>query len=302
MRRLEMMGLCLVAALALTAVVAASASAALPAWYVCAKASPKDTGAYANKTCSEVAAGHKGGYELKEGVGKGKAFKGKGGVAALHVKTWLGDDKVECTSSTDSGTPVAPKGEKDVTVIYKGCKALGSKLCNSPGAASGEIKIAGLKGELGYVEESPVVAGLKLESEAHPGPTGELTSFECEKEIEATLTGGVIGVQLKDVNSINKESELVYLAGEYIGEHVFDGFKYVPLVNIVGWADEKAAFEQELKEDLAGEIEKLERPILKAGLCGSLIEKFLGVHCAPEAYSGLDTTVVNKGETLEVKA
>ncbi len=308
MRRLKLMGLCLVAVFALTAAAAASASAAVPTWYECAKAEKVaktyPTGEYSNKECTAAEAGGK--YRLKEGLGKGKAFKGKGGTAVLHVKTWLGDDTVECEKSKDSGTPVLPNLEKEVTVTYSKCKALDSatKACTSAGAKKGEIKVTGLKGELGYVEESPVAVGLKLESEAHPGPSGELAKFNCgeEHELEVTLIGGVIGVQGKDVNVVSKESELVYVASAYIGEHEFDTFKYTPLVNIVGWADEQEAIAIELEEDLKGEISKLIRPIVKTAICGTFIESLLKVHCAPEAYAGLDSTAVNKGEALEIKA
>jgi hypothetical protein len=150
-----------------------------------------------------------GKYELQEGVGKGKEFKGKGGRAVLHVETWLGEGTVECASSKDSGTPALPNLETGVVAIYKGCKTLGGERCRSAGERAGEIEIAGVRGELGYVQESPTpVVGLTLESEAHPGPDGEIVAFSCEG-LEATMTGGPIGVQEKDVNVISKEFETV---------------------------------------------------------------------------------------------
>ncbi|MGO9488974.1 MAG: hypothetical protein ACLQBB_08100 [Solirubrobacteraceae bacterium] len=294
----------LIAALAITGVLAGGASAAgVPTWYECGKAAKEGTsylGHYTDKACSaEVETGGK--YERKEGLGKGKGFKGKGATSVLHVKTWLGDDTVSCAKSSDSGTPELPNRESKVTVSFSKCLALGTKTCTSAGAKKGEIKLSGLKGELGYVEESPVSVGLKLESEAHPGPEGELVKFSCE-DLEVTVTGGVIGVVKKDVNAINKESELVYEAKEYIGEHEYDGYKYKPVVNIVGWADEQAEIAKEIEEDEKGEIAKIERPILKTLICGEYIESLLGVKCTPEAYAGLTGTITNKGEALMVKA
>jgi hypothetical protein len=297
-----MLGLCLAATFVIAGLASTSASAAqAPAWYECAKASPKNTGNFKNKTCSEASEPGKGAYVLKEGVGKGKAFAGKGGKAVLHLKTWLGDDTVECASSKETGKAVLPNRETDVTVTYAKCLALKERVCTNTGK-KGEIKITGLTGELGYVEESPVSVGLKLESEAHPGPEGELVQFTCEGGIEATVTGGVIGVVQKDVNAISKESEWVYVPREYIGEHEYKGNKYKPLVNIVGWADEQEEIAKEVKEDEEGKIAKIVRPILKTVVCGAFVEALLGTKCTPEVYSGLEGTVLNKGEALEIEA
>jgi hypothetical protein len=300
MRTTRILGLCLVAAFALAGLASSASAAEAPAWYECAKALPKNTGNYKNKTCSEASEPGKGAYVLRPGVGKGKEFKGKGGAAVLHVKTWLGDDTVSCASSKDSGKAVGPNLEKDVTITYSKCLALESKSCTSTGK-KGEVKISGLMGELGYVDESPVSVGLKLESEAHPGPEGELVKFECE-DLEATVTGGVIGVMQKDVNTLSKESETVYVPKEYIGEHEYRDYKYKPLVNLPGWADEQEEIAQEVKEDEEGKIAKILRPILKVVICGEFVEALLNEKCTPEVYTGLEATELNKGETLEIKA
>ena len=308
MTRTRIVLACLAALFALAGISASSAfGSATPTWYECVKASPKNSGDYANKTCSEPSEAGKGGYVLKEGIGKGKEFKGKASgtaeapAAILHVKTWLGDNKVACESAKSNGKLELPNLERDVTVSYSKCKALGTKTCTSAGAKKGEIKIAGLKGELGYLDETGPVVGLKLESEAHPGPTGLLTTFTC-KDFEATVTGGVIGTVQKDVNVISKESETVDSPGEIIGEHEYDGNKYKPLVNPLGWADEATEIATELEADLKGELTKLERPIIKTLICGEFIESLLKVSCTPETYAGLQGTVTNKGEALEIKA
>jgi len=302
MRRFGIAGL---VALAVLALAAASATAEAPTWFECGKAVKNGnayTGHYTGKSCeaaTEVGTGGK--YELRQGIGKGKQLKGKGGRTVLHVKTWLGDAKVECTSSKDSGMPALPNLETGVVVTYKGCKALGSKKCNTSGERPGEIEIEGLRGELGLIEESPTqVVGLKLESEADPGPDGEIVAFDCEG-LEVTVTGGLIGVQAKDINVISKESETVGLAGEYIGERQREATKYKPLVNIVGWADEQEAIAKEVQADEDGEIGKLSRPILKTVLCGEYAEELLHAHCTSEIYAGQDQKLINKGEALMIK-
>jgi hypothetical protein len=297
MKTIRVVAPCLIAAGALLACGASSAlGAGTPAWFACAKALPKNTGNYTDKYCSEPSAPGEGKWELQEGIGKGKGFKGKGGPAILHVKTWLGDNKVECAKSKSTGKYEAPNREREVTVSFSKCVALFTKSCTTPGAKKGEIKVTGLQGELGYLEEEPTSVGLKLESEANPGPTGELATFECEN-LSTTLLGGVIGVMSKDIDTISKESETTYVATEAIGEHEFEGFKYIPLVNPLGWASEQ----EEIEEDLKGEIGKISRPIIKSVICGEFIEVLLGIECTPEAYSGLDSTTVNKGEALMIK-
>ncbi len=297
MRRITTLGLAMAALLAIVAFAASSASAATPENYECAK----EAGGHLLKGCASE--GGKGGYALKPGTGKGKAVKGKGGPATLHVKTWLGDDTVACSKSALVGKDTVT-GMKEVTVTLSKCLALETKPCNTAGAKKEEIKITGLKGEYGYIEEggSPKV-GIKLESEAHPGYTGELVKFECTKALNITVSGGVIGEVKKDVNAFSKESEIEFLAGEYIGEHVYaEKYHYKPLVNLLGWAAEQGEIAEELEKDLKGELTKLERPIIKTLICGEYIEDLLKVPCTPEAYAGLDGTLVNKGEDLEVKA
>lgn len=214
MKRLVTAGVCSVAAFMLVASAAGSASATTPTWFECHKAAKSGRtyiGRYDGKACqaaSEVQSNGK--YQLLKGVGKGKAFKGKGGKAVLHVTTSLGEDTVECTSSSDSGTPALPNLETGVVVTYKGCKTLGSKRCNSAGGRTGEIEITGLKGELTLEEESSTPAvELKLESAANPGPGGEMAQFSCEG-LQATITGELVGSRSKDIDVIDKESETTY--------------------------------------------------------------------------------------------
>jgi hypothetical protein len=301
MKSIRVLVPCLVAAVALLALASTASAAGTPTWFECAKAEPKNTGSFINKTCSEPSEPGKGKYVLKEGLGKNKGFKGKSGQAILHVKTWLGDKTVECLKSKTVGKEALPNLEKEVTVSFGKCVALGTKKCTSAGAKTGEVKMSGLKGELGYLSEEPVSVGLKLESEANPGPEGELVNFECEG-LTVTVAGGVIGVVKKDVNAVDKESQVEYVPTESIGEHEYEGKKYKPLVNLLGWGSEAAEIEKEIEEDLKGEKAKIVRPIVKTTICGPFIESLLGVKCTPEAYAGLQAVNAIKGDTLMIKA
>ncbi len=302
MRDIRTFGLCIVAVLATSGLLATSASAEglpAPTWYACAKAVPKNTGNYSNKTCSTLSEPGKGAYELKEGIGKGKAFKGKtkeGTEPTLHIKTWLGDLTVVCEKAKDAGKVAAPNLEKEVSIDYSKCKALGTKVCTSAGAKSGEIQVTGMRGELGYVEETPTaVVGMRLENEAHPGEL--MNEFSCE-DVEGKISGQVIGVQSGDVNSVSASSELLDEATERYGEHEYEGKKFKPLVNILGWEPELPEIER-----CSGQECATEHPahVLKGEFCGEFVEELLSKKCTPPAYLGLDETVINKGESLEIK-
>ena len=303
MRGIRSLALCIAGVLALCGLLAATASAAAPTpvWGACVKASPKNTGKYKNKTCSEPEAGGKGGYEIKEGVGKGKAFKGKsakGAKPVLLVKFWEGTEKVVCESASDSGTPAAPNLVTKITVSYSKCN-FGGIACKSAGAKTGEIKISGAKGVLGYLKEGadPEV-GLRIEGEAKPGILGE---FECPEkaDINATLNNQVIGVPSKDINAASKEFDLKFEATEDYGVHEFDEKTYTPSLNPLGWATELAEIEA-----CSGKECVAEHPphVIKGVYCGKVIKGLVGLECTPETYTGLDQELINKGESLLIKA
>jgi len=294
MRSFKIAG-CLLAALAVMAVAASAATASGPAWFSCIKA-PKvgksHTGNFNDKMCTSPNGEGKGKFLLAEGTGRGKRFKGKGGPAVLHAKTWLGDNKIECAQSKASGVAEAPNRESDVEVTFKKCVAsIGSKKCNSAGKKPGEVRLHAMNGELGYLKESPAVVGIRLELESEPG--GVIAEFTCGEDLEVTIAGSLIGVMEKIVNvNVTKESEIVFATGEYLGTLEYEGKEFAPLVNPVG-------FESELES-----IGKGEAPphVLEATFCGALIEMLVGPHCTPATPVGLDQAVHNKSELRSIKA
>jgi hypothetical protein len=205
MKLITSLGLALVAALAMSAIAAAGASAAEPALFECAKA-PKVgkffTGGFNNKTCSEANPEHKGKYELQEGIGKGKAFKGKAKGANLEVKGLGG---VACTSNSDVGKFTGPKTGAGIVVTFKGCE-LNHHQCES-GATLGTIITNPLKGEVGYIE------GGKAKHEVGVAITAESGLFEAEfhcAEIELRVSGTVIGLLTSAKNVFTKEATLLF--------------------------------------------------------------------------------------------
>jgi len=314
MTRIRSFGVCLVAVLGLVGVLAAtSASAATPKWFECAKAEPKNTGEYSDKECKTPVTPGTGKYVLKEGVGKDKATKGKGGPAVLSVKFWAGDDEIKCASSKSEGTPEAPNFLKKISITYKKCGSLGAP-CKSTGAKTGEIKISGVEGELGYIKGTKSTVGIKLMSETEPGTEtkngGPIAKLNCvlekkgeppiENYIVATVEREAIAEVTGDVGSISKASSFVFTALEQYGEHEFGEppKHYFPLTNILGWENELPPIEAcEGKECVA------EHPahILAGIYCGVVVEGLLGAECTPPTYTGLTSTSENKGEALMIK-
>jgi len=275
MNRFRVLGLALVAVFALGAVMAAGASAT-PTWKYCAKA-PKNeakeyTGKFSDKLCS--AGVEKGGkYELVEGIGKGKKFKGKGGTAILHnVIPGKGDIKVECASFKDEGQVAAPNKVFGVKSTFSKCKSLGAP-CAS-GAKKETITTETLAGQLGWLNKAGNKAGESLTSEATPN-TGYLAQFECTGLAKVRVHGAVIG-EVTPVGKVSKESTTVFAVGPYLGE-LSPG--YTPLTN---------------------------PPAFEEGPVGVLLTELNGPETgnvwAPEGGlpSGQEGTAVNKGESLEI--
>jgi len=157
MKRISIVGLCLVAAFAFSAVVASSASAGTYYW---CKAMKK--GEYLTSSCTTKGKPHKGKFEKKpvvacEAVKKGEytdaactkkaAKKGKGkfekttgrGYTSVGGKAELstpafGPGKVICQSNTDAGEITGPKTDVD-RVTFRECKFEGLE-CESAGPNS----------------------------------------------------------------------------------------------------------------------------------------------------------------------
>lgn len=324
MKRRAIVGTCLVVSCGVIGVLASSASALQPpVWAVCVKV-PKVNksyhGHYDDKNCAEMPeGGDNGKYELEAGVGKAKAFKGKVGPTRLDVQTPFGDNAVTCSSGKSEGKPATPNRMQGLTITFKRCELtlLSSKTedpCFSTGLKEGEIKITGMGGELGYieefVEESPYPRiGLRLEHEAEPG--GVIVEFKCNYKVtaehpkhEAVVESGQVTQQVIGevkgplIAEVSKESELVFEGKEQYGEQEFDGEKYKPIVNFVGWVDEVEGIDEAAAKN---EEETDPAHVLKGEFCGPFVEGALHEDCTPPAYAGLTSTTKNKGEALWIK-
>ncbi len=208
MKSIKVMGLCLVAAFALSAMAVASASAAAPEYKTCLKAEKvggKYTGGFNDKACSSVNGAGEGKYKLGEwNAGKKVTTKGKGGEGInklVNPFTQTVEGGTACTGEKSAGEITGPKTSL-TTVEYKGCKN-GAKNCNSIGQGKGKIKTEVLLGELVPLGSGSKV-GILLTSAANPG-VAPLAVYECEG-LDVTAVGAVIGEVTGNVGAANKTS------------------------------------------------------------------------------------------------
>lgn len=262
MRRVGIVGLALAAMFAL----AAASASANPHWYECAKV---EGGKY-EKGCATEAPAGTGKYELKEGLGKDKPFKGKGGIAILHtVIPGKGDITIECQAFKDSGQLALPDKEFNVVAEFKKCKSLGFP-CKNEGGKNETIRTEKLAGNLGWLNKSANEAGASLYAESNPGP-GYLAQFECEGVAKIRVHGGVIG-KVEPVGVVSKTANVTYAVGNYLGGEAVTN---------------PPAFEEE------------EVGVLKTELNGE--ETHNEWSPAGGLPSGQETSAVNKGEKLLIK-
>lgn len=200
MKRMRIVGLCLVAIFALSALVASSASAA-PEYKTCVKA-PKvgteyPTGEFTTKTCegSPIAGGPTTKYKLaayNEGKGKlGTKGKNLGNPVNKQIYPALNAAvaDVECTKEKSAGEITGPSTAKS-QVFYSGCKSSEGKKCGAVGAAS-KGKITTEKLTTTLIDQPGSTEGVGVAIAPETGTI--LAIYECEGGLKVTAIGGVIG-------------------------------------------------------------------------------------------------------------
>lgn len=187
MRTTKIVGLCLVAAFALSAFAMSATSAYAGEWGQCYKTEKAGKGKYSEKNCitrDEKKGKPKGNYEFRAGPspscvavkkgeytnstcttkaskkGKGKFEREKcygGGSGCAEYKITSGEvvlegvtsrSPIKCTSSKGEGIITSAK-EGHQTLVLEGCSAAGGHvICTSEGASSGVIKTETLDAKL----------------------------------------------------------------------------------------------------------------------------------------------------------
>jgi hypothetical protein len=197
MKRIRIVGLCLLAAFATTALAASAAQAAGPEYFSCVKAAKVGktyTGQYSAKTCAMSGLKVDGKYERASAVGITYTSKTK--TATL---TTPGLGKVVCRKATGVGTIVSATEDEDV-VTFHDCETLG-KSCHSLEPTvepAGTIVTFPLMTKLGLIAPGEVGVdyyGLPL-----------IAYFLCGEEVLITDSGSVIGVITSPLEAAYKKA------------------------------------------------------------------------------------------------
>jgi hypothetical protein len=200
MRGFRTVGLCLVAAIVLAAGAAVSSASALPAYFECHKGAV-GSGKYTSAKCLEEAEPGNGKYEIEEGIGKEKAFKGVMKVSAFRIPAIGGE--FECKTGKEQGKVTSPTRLSKVVLTFATC-TMGGKKCTSEGAKLGTIETGSLEGALGYIGKSPLKVGIDLSAES-----GDWADFTCEGTVWE-IAGSLIGETTGNVNAFNKDTTNIY--------------------------------------------------------------------------------------------
>jgi hypothetical protein len=206
MQRVMRLGLCVLAAAAVGVGDAAAAGAAEPAFYECVKLK----GGKFKGGCKEESA--KGSAELREGIGKGKAIKGKGTTLSPFVPHFAGGE-ITCKKTKLVATPATATKLEGFQITETGCVGgAGLKRCTSAGQKPGTIVSERLSGTFGYIDAAEHRVGLDLkgepasEIEFPEGPVIE--SFDCEG-LTYEINGSAIA-EVTPLNTLTNEYTLTF--------------------------------------------------------------------------------------------
>jgi hypothetical protein len=224
-RHVRMLGLCLVAVLAVSAYAVSSASAlefgkcekvgaggnysgpncnphAVPS----EKAKPKGTGEYEWRKGSELApvpfsggnvgsggvlvSYFRGCFEKEDNlvgrVTRQKCAEYAAEGGAAHEEFFEEAISIECESEHNNGEVSGKNQITNVFVTFKGCKVFGAAPCsNTPN--EGEIQVNPLKGKLGWIDKATKDVGVVLEPVTKHG---EFAKFNCAGLIETVVGVG----------------------------------------------------------------------------------------------------------------
>jgi hypothetical protein len=267
MKRIRIGGLCLVAVLAMSAVVVASASAALPEYQTCYKVTKVtveytvikivkgvevpvvkeraiDEGRYTESGCKAKAGepgtyypGPEGKYELGSlAQAKKVTFRGGGGPVKLVVPGYP-KATLECKSSKSQGEYSGTKEEKNVVIEFKGCgiekiepheREKDAHICSSePAVKTGVIKTNPLKGQLGYLEGKGTKTPTVGILLEPEAGGGYLSEFSCEV-VSIRDKGAMIGELTGDINAYSKTSSNIFSKAKTKPEQKWTSFEGGP--------------------------------------------------------------------------
>jgi hypothetical protein len=270
MKRIRIIGACLIASVALSAVASGTASAEPPEIGRCVPAESVQegkktvySGMYASPHCTRVKPAHDGKYEWLPGPGANNKFFGEGEDPVLET---VSGAKVSCGSLVAKGEYTGPKTEK-LTISFEICEDAAKRPCQTTPAHEGEITgLATLEGTLAYVNAAKHRAGWDLKPE---GSSKLLFTYYCGKfpEVVHTVEGSVIGEAKSgffsgDINKMSLHGAIKFNAshGKQLPE-AFEGQPTDTLTTAASGLETKAAEQTGLttfEETVSGKGEDIE--------------------------------------------
>jgi hypothetical protein len=234
MKRVKIVGACLIASVGLSAVASATASAELPEVGRCVPAESTQEGKktiyhgmYASPHCTNVRPAHNGKYEWLPGPGAHNKFFGEGEDPVFET---VSGATVSCGAALEKGEYTGAKTEK-LTVSFEICEDAAKRPCQTSPAHEGEITgLGSLEGSLAYVSAAKHRAGWDLKPE---GSSKILFTYYCGKlpEVVHTVEGSVIGEAKAgffsgDINKMSLHGAVKYKAAH--GKQLPEAFEGQP--------------------------------------------------------------------------
>jgi hypothetical protein len=220
-RRIRIVGLWVVVAFALGAVITTGAQASTEIVNGCIKvekgANRSYHGHYLDKRCTveataeEIDLGGKANkYEL--GVGAKWSSKGQRGQA---LKLLSAQGEIECTKSAGSGTVLGPTRVQASLRFAKCADKSYSVICTTPGLTPGTIETKPLLGVIGENPSKEVFVSLtgKETDSTEPAPAATFAEIDCGELITLTLHGTLAGRWTGAVNTPTKSGGMDFAAG-----------------------------------------------------------------------------------------
>lgn len=221
MKSMRILGLCLAAVFALSAVAVSSAAAAQPEYKTCAKAAKIGktyTGQYTDKLCSVVNGTGEGHYE-RVAVKTPDKFKAKSSASKIYLfepSTKTLKLKVGCTKGKDEGE-IINGTEAKLKITYEGCEPIETELkgkCTTTGQSEGTVVTEPLIEKLAWINSGESEVGVLVAPATEGGAIEKMTCAGAEK---AELSGSMVG-KVGPVNIASKLQTLTFNASSVTGE------------------------------------------------------------------------------------
>jgi hypothetical protein len=225
MKRMRIMGLCLVVAFAMSAVAATSAFATAPEFGRCVA---KAGGKFSDSGCTKEVAS-KGKFEWEPGAGAKNTFTSKMNAGTLATLETVKGTKITCKEESSPGEIKNAKEVAGVVAKFNGCETSGLK-CSSAGKAEGEIVTASLEGVVGVEKVGLKPSANKLAEELHAPAGSKVATFSCAGvpvEVKGSVlhpitANKMLSTSTEKFSAAKGEQKPDKFAGEGVDAHILE--------------------------------------------------------------------------------